>query len=124
MMEKTTTDQYGKSSQYSEGSPITQRQELHTKPEVKKECIEKVYKLNRMSGQYPPMQSTLVKNFEYNGITLFGGNLILGQASNLGRIGKFTQSYLDKLGSAKGTLPENAATSPFDNYTKETRILG
>ena len=53
--------------------------------------MEEVDKCSRMSEKSPPMQPPLLKELEYNGITLFGDNLILGQAANLERIDKFTQ---------------------------------
>ena len=64
--------------------------------------MEGVDKRSRMSKMFSPMKPLLVKELEYNGITLFGDDLLIGQAENMEVIEKFTQAYLDKLGSVKG----------------------
>eukprot|EP00957_Ditylum_brightwellii_P093160 7092939-Ditylum_brightwellii.AAC.1 len=81
----------------SEGKPLTISEEITEKNALELACMVEVAQRSRMSEESPPMTAPRVYDLQYNGITQYGDDLLLGTAPDRAEIDPYTQAYLDQL---------------------------
>ena len=76
-----------------------------------------------MLGQSPTITPPLIQHLEYNGITDYGDQIILGTAQKIPELEADTNNFLQKIVSITGSLPNKAYPLSLEQYITEVNRL-
>ena len=72
---------------------------------MKEVSIKEIDHRSRMSENSPAMTSNIIQHLDYNGMTYYGDQIILGTAQQMPELEADKNSFLQKLAPIPGSLP-------------------
>ena len=85
--------------------------------------MKEIDNLSRMLEQSPAMIPPLIQHLEYNGMSDYGDQIILGTAHKIPELEADTNNFLQKLVSITGSLPDKAEPLSLEQYITEVNRL-
>ena len=76
-----------------------------------------------MLEQSPIMTPPLIQNIEYNNMTGYGYQTLLGTAQKIPELEPDTNNFLQKMVSITGSLPDKSKPLSFEKYITEVNRL-